>query len=147
MAADRKGTRRDARAALIGATKTAIGEEKMTSLNRVRSRPKDPGRLGRPAVSRLSRANGPGKNVRSSLPSVLEERRSFFPEPKAFGSADGWPAGGRPAGGGAREGIGGWRDGGKSAVSAIRRRRTLLRKNVGNLSHRTRAGSALADER
>ena len=121
----------------------------MTSLNRVRSRPKDPGRLGRPAVPRLSRANGPGKNVRSSLPSVLEERRSFFPEPKAFGSADGWPAGlgGRPAGGGAREGIGGWRDGGKSAVSAIRRRRTLLRKNVGNLSHRTRAGSALADER
>jgi len=40
--------------------------------------------------------------VRSSLPSVLEERLPFFPEPKAFGSADGWPAEGRPAGGGAR---------------------------------------------
>ena len=26
----------------------------------------------------------------------------FFPEPKIFGSADGWPAEGRPAGGGAR---------------------------------------------
>ena len=26
----------------------------------------------------------------------------FFPEPKTFGSADGWPAEGRPAGGGAR---------------------------------------------
>jgi len=56
----------------------------------------------------------------------------FFPEPKAFGSADGWPAEGRPAGGGAQEGIDGWRDGGKSAVSAIRRRRTLLCKSVGN---------------
>jgi len=81
---------------------------------------------------RLSRASGSGKNVRSSLPSVLEERLPFFPEPKAFGSADGWPAEGRPAGGGAQEGIDGWRDGGKSAVSAIRRRRTLLCKNVGN---------------
>ena len=70
--------------------------------------------------------------MRSSLPSVLEERLPFFPEPKAFGSADGWPAEGRPAGGGAQEGIDGWRDGGKSAVSAIRRRRTLLCKSVGN---------------
>ena len=30
-----------------------------------------------------------------------EERESFFQEPKGFGSADGWPASGRPAGGGA----------------------------------------------
>ena len=38
---------------------------------------------------------------------------------KAFGLADSWPAEGRPAGGSAQEGIDGWRDGGKSAVSAI----------------------------
>ncbi len=30
-----------------------------------------------------------------------KERKSFFQEPKGFGSADGWTASGRPAGGGA----------------------------------------------
>ena len=33
-----------------------------------------------------------------------EERLAFFLEPKGFGLADGWPASGRPAGGGAGAG-------------------------------------------
>ena len=36
-----------------------------------------------------------------------EERLSFFPEPKGFGLADGWPEGGAPGGRGAEEVIDG----------------------------------------
>jgi hypothetical protein len=51
---------------------------------------------------RLSRVIRPEKNVVLPLPSVRRRTVSFFPEPKTFGSADGWPAFGRPAGGRAR---------------------------------------------
>ena len=80
----------------------------------------------------------------SAEPAIGSERTAFFP---SFGEeerlrsfrADGYRlsrrlAGRRPAGRRRRawKGIDGWRDGGKSAVSAIRRRRTLLCKSVGN---------------
>ena len=45
---------------------------------------------------------GTGKNVVLPFPSAQGRTLSFFPEPKIFGSADGWPDEGQPAGGGAR---------------------------------------------
>ena len=56
---------------------------------------------GRADVDRLSLAAS-APEERPFFPSFGdEERLSFFLEPKSFGSADGWPASGRPAGGGA----------------------------------------------
>jgi hypothetical protein len=63
-----------------------------------------------------------------------EERLAFFLEPKGFGFADGWPASGRPAGGGA-------------GVGALRRRwSTVCWQAVWRNTER-QAGNALSGER
>ena len=55
---------------------------------------------GQPASGRLSRQSA-RKERRSSPPSA-RKNDYVLSEPMAIGSADGWPAEGRPAGGGAR---------------------------------------------
>ena len=70
---------------------------------------------GRPTSGRLSRQSA-RKERRSSPPSA-RKNDIVLSEPIAIGSADGWPAQGRPAGGGARCKKEGRRRGRRSAVT------------------------------
>ena len=67
---------------------------------------------------------------------AASSQTSFFPEPKGFGLADGWP--GRPEA--ARDSVaGGWRFGGKSAVGDGRRQ---LAEAIGSVETETKARQA-----